>query len=159
MKHMLFVFLILFVANAEAKKLIVKYRFPPKATCVDDSNLSMLEGQYDVVQGVAFDGLAACTKSEELKKANAEVTVEREERIREFIAKFPKYKKFEADAIKFKVQIGMPEELVLLMWGTPSRTNEARSAASIRKQLVFGSILYVYTEKGFVVVVQWAGVK
>lgn len=157
MKNILFLLLVLFVTNAEAKKLIVKYKFPPKASCVDDSNLSML-AEHTVVAGVEFTKLSACEASEELKKASAEVIAERDEGIRAFIAKHPKFKKFEDDALKLKVQVGMPEELVFAMWGTPSRTNETRSAASIRKQLVFGGVLYVYVEKGFVVAVQWARV-
>lgn len=157
MKNILFALLVLFVTNAEAKKLIVKHRFPPKASCVDDSNLSMLAADtFTVVAGVEFSNIRACDNSEELKKANAEVTTERDEAIRAFIVKHPKFKKYEADALKLKVQIGMPEELVFLMWGTPSHTNETRLAKSLRKQLVFANMLYVYIEKGFVVAVQWS---
>jgi len=155
MKFTMTVILTLFSANAKADKIIVKRMFPPKVTCIDESNLSILGDSYRPVESVGFLSIGECEKSQEFEKALADITVEREERIRSFTLKYPKFKKFEADAIKFKVQVGMPEELVFLIWGKPSRVNEIRSETSIRKQLVFADILYIYIENHSVVAIQW----
>lgn len=153
------------------------------ASCMYEHHLNE-EAKTRIVEGLVFSSVEECKKSGKLEEASAlskkeahayhaakidaqrkkseheqnarmaEFEKDRVSKVKEYIRANPQYKKYEAAALAFNVQIGMPEALAIATMGREPKINRTVTANRARNQLVFGSKYYVYTENGFVVAVQ-----
>lgn len=81
----------------------------------------------------------------------------RENLVKKYIEKNPKYSEFEDWAKRGLLRTGMPEELVYLGWGEPSKTHTTKGKLGIHKKLEYrsnNSTKYAYIQNGFLTSLQ-----
>lgn len=104
---------------------------------------------YDKVEFLEYD---SCEKTLTLKNEQLRETL-----VKKYIAKNPKYSEYENWAKQGLLRTGMPEELVYLAWGEPSKTKTTKGKFGITKQLIYrinNSTKYAYIQNGLLTTVQ-----
>lgn len=136
------------------------------ASCKMKSEI--LKNKYQKLGQDSFEKYSECSKSKQLSLANDKAKKKAKSRrawaskkaeqnrvknIKAYISNNPKYKEYETTAITKKVSMGMPEQLLILSWGSPKDISKTVGSWGVNKQFVYGLSNYVYTKNG--VVTSW----
>jgi hypothetical protein len=109
-------------------------------------------GNDSFYEKAEFSDYDSCQKSASLK--NQEL---REKLIKKYIGKNPKYSEYEEWAKRGILRVGMPEELVYLTWGQPTKTNTTKGKFGVQKKLLYqttSSTKYAYIQNGYLTTIQ-----
>lgn len=94
----------------------------------------------------------SCEKTVSLKNDQLRETL-----VKKYITKNPKYLEYEDWAKRGLLRTGMPEALVYLTWGEPSKTKTTKGKLGINKQLIYrinNSTKYAYIQNGLLTNIQ-----
>jgi hypothetical protein len=82
------------------------------------------------------------------RKKREQAEKDRIEKLNHYIVKNPQFIKFKNTVIEKKIELGMPERLLILSWGVPEKINKTVGSWGEHKQFVYNNRTYVYIKNG-----------
>lgn len=104
--------------------------------CVPEADVALSNGELSYFDSEVFMTKPGCEEGEKYLAV-------KEKQLEKYLKNNPSATKYKDSVLKNKIMVGMPEELLYMSWGYPTRVN----ASSYGDQLVYGS-QYVYIRNG-----------